>query len=58
LQIVPTKKRRLKDKSIEIMTKKKVPKNLPEILTKHSFDFNMIVGRGGFGEVWIVNIKN
>ena len=58
LQLVPSKKRGLKDKSIEIMVKKHTNKNLPEILTKQSFDFNMIVGRGGFGEVWIVNVKN
>lgn len=31
---------------------------MPENLTKLSFDFNMIIGRGGFGEVWIVNLKN
>lgn len=30
----------------------------PDNLSKSHFDFNMIVGRGGFGEVWIVNLKN
>lgn len=40
------------------MVKKKTAKILPDILQRQTFDFNMIVGRGGFGEVWIVNIKN
>ncbi len=26
-------------------------------LTKNSFNFNMIIGKGGFGKVWVVDLK-
>lgn len=28
------------------------------VLSKNSFDFHMVVGKGGFGKVWIVTFKN
>lgn len=34
---------------------KSKPKTPP--LTKNSFNFNMIIGKGGFGKVWVVDPK-
>lgn len=27
-------------------------------MTRDNFDFHMIIGRGGFGKVWVVSLKH
>ena len=46
-----------KNKILE--TKKKEIKIIKRpTLTKSNFKFHMIIGRGGFGKVWVVSFKN